>query len=290
MSVPGWRTAALVTAALVTGAIVGSPLAQAAATATGLVRIEGGGSTRQAIVSKSGQLSVNTGLATTPAGQLQIASASPKALVDVFGTQTCSANGFYAPPPGEALIITAVTFNSEATSSFAQLSLFEGKKATPCGDHVSKGLIANGIQEGNGSLNQVFPSGIVVPAGDALGLTGVNDSGTAEIYGYLVPASAAWFPSPKATAAPHGNDTSQPDAIGPVGAIWLHQDRTIGRIQNGQDLRGDRPNSPVSSTEEYSAIPHGQLRWPCFPVCSDGQDVAGRDGRSDRVFLAPGVA
>jgi hypothetical protein len=192
MSAPHWRTATLVTAALVAGAIVGPPLAQAAAAATGLVRIEGGGSTHIATVSKSGQLSVDIGLATTPTGQLQIAEASPKAVVTAISKPTCSASGFHAPPPGKALIITAVNFYSSATSSgLAQLALYEGPKASPCGGQSYVGLVAGVTQDGDVSQNQVFPSGIVVPAGDALGLAQLNDSGAVQIYGYLVPASAA---------------------------------------------------------------------------------------------------
>jgi hypothetical protein len=192
MSVSHWRTAILVAAALVAGAIVGPPLAQAAATATGLVRIEGGGGTHLAKVSRSGQLSVNTGLATTPTGQLQVADASPKALITVFGSQTCATNGFYVPPRGKALIITAVNFYSTNLSSgSAELILYAGPKANPCGDRTSAGLVAENIQDVDMSQNQVFPSGIVVRAGDALALVAFNDTGSVQVYGYLVPASAA---------------------------------------------------------------------------------------------------
>jgi hypothetical protein len=192
MSVPHWRTAALVVAALVAGAVVGSPLAQAAATATGLVRIEGGGSTHLAKVSKSGQLSVSTGLAITPAGQLQVAEASPKAVVTKVSAPNCKAGGFYAPPRGKALIITTVNFYDIPTSQgAAELALYEGPKASPCGNQTNAGLVTDSIQDADTSQNQVFPSGIVVPAGDALGLAQLNDSGQVQIYGYLVPASAA---------------------------------------------------------------------------------------------------
>jgi hypothetical protein len=40
------------------------------------------------------------------------------------------------------------------------------------------------------SQNQVFPTGIAVPAGDAVGLDSQDGLGSAEIYGYLVPAAA----------------------------------------------------------------------------------------------------
>jgi hypothetical protein len=59
-----WRTASLVTGALLIGSLIGPPLAQSASSA--LVRIEGAGSAHVASVSKSGRLSVDAGLTTTP--------------------------------------------------------------------------------------------------------------------------------------------------------------------------------------------------------------------------------
>jgi hypothetical protein len=187
-----WRTASMVAGALIVGSIVGPPLAQAAATATGLVRIEGAGSTAVAKVSKSGQLSVNTGMATTPTGQLQVAEASPKSVVTIFGTPSCAAGGIYTAPSGEALVITAINFyNWTATPGGHQLVLYEGTNEKPCGNIDNTGIVSAGVSDYDVSQNQVFPSGIVIPPGDTLGLYNFNDNGNVEIYGYLIPASAA---------------------------------------------------------------------------------------------------
>src|SRR5262249_22220094 len=69
-----WRTASLVAGALFIGSVIGTPLAQAVS--AGLVRIEGGHNANLAAVSKTGQLSVNAGLATTAAGQVKTTLAS----------------------------------------------------------------------------------------------------------------------------------------------------------------------------------------------------------------------
>jgi hypothetical protein len=187
-----WRTAAMVAGALVIGSIVGPPLAQAAATATGLVRIQGGGSTAVAKVSKSGQLSVSTGLATTPTGQLQIAEASPKSVVSIYGQPSCGVGGIYTAPAGQALVITSINFYNWTVSPGAhQLVLYEGTNVKPCGDIGSTGIVSASVSDYDSSQNQVFPSGIIVPPGDTLGLYNFNDQGDVEIYGYLIPASAA---------------------------------------------------------------------------------------------------
>jgi hypothetical protein len=43
---------------------------------------------------RHGQLPVNAALATTPAGQLKAAAASPADAIVVFGSQTCNPNGY----------------------------------------------------------------------------------------------------------------------------------------------------------------------------------------------------
>ena len=63
-----WRTAALVATALLAGSIIGPPLVQAAT--TGIVTIQGSGSSHRAKVSSTGQLSVNPN-ADVPAGALR---------------------------------------------------------------------------------------------------------------------------------------------------------------------------------------------------------------------------
>jgi hypothetical protein len=188
-----WRSATVIAAALVAGAIVGPPLAQAAATATGLIRIEGGRTTHLAAVSKSGQLSVNAGLATTPTGQLQVAEASPADTVTVFAAHTptiCSAGGFYKIPAGKALIITSATFYDDAINvgMFHGLGLVAGPAAKPCTFDLAVAITPS--SEDQVTQNQVFSPGIAVPAGDSLALNAANDRGTVFIYGYLVPASA----------------------------------------------------------------------------------------------------
>jgi hypothetical protein len=162
------------------------PLAQAAS--AGLVRLEGGGSSHLAKVSASGRLSVNAGLPMTCTGQLNVAGANPGSIVVRFFAPSCAPGGIYKIPAGKALIITAVNFYNVATSASKvnQLFLEAGPVAKPCTSPLAAGL----TPADNASENEVFPSGIPVPAGDALGMDAFNENGKAEIYGYLVPASA----------------------------------------------------------------------------------------------------
>jgi hypothetical protein len=178
-------------AALLAGSLVGPPLARAASAA--LVRIEGANSTHVATVSKSGQLSVDAGLTTTRAGQVEVAPASPANTVVVTAqTVQCGAGGIYKVPPGKALIITSVNFDLNAVSPKVEgtgLILLAGPVAHPCKSTVATAFAPVGTDFS--SVDQVYPSGIPIPAGDALGLTAaVNDAGLASIYGYLVPAAA----------------------------------------------------------------------------------------------------
>ncbi len=100
-----------------------------------------------AAVSGSSRLSVDAGLTTTPAGQVEVAPASP----------------------ANAVVVTTTSLS-------------------PCTSTVASAFAPVGTDFG--SVDQVYPSGIPVPAGDALGLeAGVNDGGLATIYGYLVPAA-----------------------------------------------------------------------------------------------------
>jgi hypothetical protein len=175
-----WRTAALVAAALLAGSIIGPPLAQAAS--VGIVTIEGSGSTNRAAVSG--------------AGQVYTAPTDPGKAVTVFsftgsGTPApgCAAGGIYTIPAGQALIVTGVDFYNFATTAGTsnQIVLEAGPVATPC-TNILAGGVAPGSEDGV-SQNQEFSPGIAVPAGDALGLNATNESGSAEFYGYLVPAA-----------------------------------------------------------------------------------------------------
>ena len=184
-----WRMATLLAGALLAGTIIGPPIVQAATAS--LIRIEGGGSSHLATVSNSGQLSVNTGLASTPTRQLQVADASPSSLVNVWSNPNCSAGGIYTVPAGKALIITALNFyNWTGSPGSHQLVMYAGPPAAPCSSSAHPLSAGVGTDNGDSMVNQVYPSGIVVPAGDAVGLNTFNDSGSAELYGYLVPASA----------------------------------------------------------------------------------------------------
>src|SRR5262249_44662152 len=105
----------------------------------------------------------------------------------VFHTQSCSAGGIYTVPAGKALIITGVDFYTSAQilGEGHQLVLTFGHAAKPCTSFAAAAIDADNEL----SQNQVFEPGIPIPAGDALGLTSDKDIGTAEIYGYLVPAA-----------------------------------------------------------------------------------------------------
>jgi hypothetical protein len=187
MQVSGhWRTASLVAVGLLIGTAIGPPLAQAAGTA--LVRIEGGHTTNLAAVSKSGELSVNPGLATTPTGQVKVAVASPSDSVVFFGLQSCASGGIYTIPAGKALIVTGATFidNAQNLGNVHALELAAGTPANPCKSGLAEAAASTQLA----SQNQTFNPGIPVPAGDAIGLITDNDTGGAYVYGYLVPAAA----------------------------------------------------------------------------------------------------
>ncbi|SRR5579871_3092366 len=188
MQVSGrWRIAALVTGALIVGSAFGPPLARAASAS--LIRLEGGDSTHVAKVSKSGRLSVNTGLPVTSAGEVAVAPASPRSLVTIPPTgASCAAGGIYTVPAGMTLIITSVEFTaavSTATGTYLG-QLEDGPTATPCRNLIAMDF---GAQQPVSSQNEVFPSGIAVPAGDSIGLTDNTGIVSAFIYGYLARAS-----------------------------------------------------------------------------------------------------
>lgn len=198
----GWR-------ALI-GSVIGTPLAQAAT--AGLVRIEDGHSSNLAAVSTTGRLSVDAGLTTTGAGQVTVAAADPRSLVVAAANGPgCAAGGFYTIPAGKALIITAADFHNIAVTSgnAHYLVLDIGPAATPC-----QGGVATAAEQAdpNVSQKQVFTPGIPVPAGDAVGLFGSNDSGGVLIYGYLVPAAAVPASALKnvRAGAPGGSAAVQP--------------------------------------------------------------------------------
>jgi hypothetical protein len=186
-----WRTASLVAGALLIGSFIGPPLARAAA--VGLVRIEGGHTANLVAVSKSGQLSVNAGLPMTATGQLNVTLGNPASAVVTFlkGPGTCAGPGAvaYTIPRGKALIITAVDFYSQTQAAGGGISYLTAAPAgsDPC-LHI---LAAASGMDAVDYQNQVFPSGIPVPAGWVLGIDDLaNEVGSIEVYGYLVPASA----------------------------------------------------------------------------------------------------
>ncbi len=204
----GWRTAILVAGALLIGSVIGAPLAQAVS--AGLVRIEGGHTANLAAVSKTGQLSVNAGLATTPSGQVKFALASPADSVAVLGNADCAANGIYKIPSGKALIITGATFSNFAHNVGQEhnLNLEAGPAAAPCTFSLSFAIAPSSVDAM--SQNQVFSPGIAVPAGDAIGLAEGNEDGAVEFYGYLVPAAAVPAGILTNTRSPRGVLASKP--------------------------------------------------------------------------------
>jgi hypothetical protein len=164
-----WRTALLIAAALIAGTFLGPPVVQAATAS--LVTIQGSGSTSQVKVTK--------------AGQLEETPIDPASAVTVLGTPACTASGFYTIPAGKALIITGVSFSNSAAveNERVEFTLTAGPTSTPCMDTLASGVDSDVTL----TLSQDFQPGIPVPAGDCLGMTQINNNGTAEIYGYLVP-------------------------------------------------------------------------------------------------------
>jgi hypothetical protein len=186
-----WRIAGLLALGIMVGYVIGPPIVQAAGS---LVTIQGAGSTHKAKVDIGGRLLVNTkgttnitNASVTKAHQLLGTEAAASSAVVAFGSPTCGAGGFYAIPAGKALIITGVNFYNHASGAGQhELDLLTGPSATPCTNLVAAGIAT----DAHVSQNQAFHPGIPVPAGGALGGFGSNESGTIQVYGYLVPASA----------------------------------------------------------------------------------------------------
>jgi hypothetical protein len=181
-----WPIAALVGGALLVGTIIGPTVVQAAT--AGLVRLEGSGSSHVAKVSASGQLSVNPGLAETPAHQILTSEASPSSFVTAIGLANCAKGGIYKIPRGHAFILSGADFDNISADSTngEQFVIMYGPSSSPCRfDAAAAG--SSSLLE---TENQVFQPGIAIPAGDAIGVSGQNDSGAVQIYGYLVPSSA----------------------------------------------------------------------------------------------------
>ena len=180
-----WRTVALITGALLAGSVIGPPIVQAAT--AGIVTIQGSGSSHKAKVTSSGQLSVDPGLAKTGVGQIEAAPADPGHAVVIFAFPNCGAGGIFTVPAGKALIITGVNFyNSASSAGIAhELDVDSGPAASPCIHVLTAGIAPGSVDRV--SQNQAFNPGIPVPAGDAIGVPAVNETGSVEVYGYLVP-------------------------------------------------------------------------------------------------------
>jgi hypothetical protein len=184
-----------VAGALLAGSVIGPPLAQAVTAS--MVRIESGHNTNLAVVSSKGKLSVDAGLATTPAGQVKTTLASPADTVVITGIvsgKDCTDKfaSFYAVPQGKALIITSVTFfhATTGTGPSHDLFLYAGIAANQC----EKFLATSATTADYASDHQDFSPGIAVPTGGLLTLDPdfavPNDTGYVLVYGYLVPAWA----------------------------------------------------------------------------------------------------
>lgn len=166
--------------ALLIGALFGPSLASA--TSHSFVTLVHGKHT--AGISKSGQVSVNPHLTKTTAGQVTETEAKPSSFVDVFSPPTCDPNGAYKVPKGKALIITDVEYYNHPSTTNAELDLFDGPAASPC-----TSLIGAGVASASTTTSEPLSPGIAVPAGDALGVAESNDTGTLQVFGYLVPAA-----------------------------------------------------------------------------------------------------
>jgi hypothetical protein len=86
-------------------------------------------------------------------------------------------------PAGKALIIQSMTALLFNTGSEAQVLLYA--KANCAGEVIA----AASTDRATETVAQTFGSGIAVPAGRTISATGLSNIGSAEIYGYLVPAS-----------------------------------------------------------------------------------------------------
>ena len=132
-------------------------------------------------------MSVNPNLAKTGAGQVKAVPADPGQAVTVFHFPSCAAGGIYTVPAGKALIITGINFYNAANTANTppELDLDAGPAASPCVNILAAGIAPS--SEDRISQNQPFSPGIAVPAGDAVGVPEVNELGSVEFYGYLVP-------------------------------------------------------------------------------------------------------
>jgi hypothetical protein len=106
---------------------------------------------------------------------------------DLFGPGSSTCSNIYTVPAGKALIIQSMTayLHNPSPGDDTEIILY--------GSASCSGLIAAAVSDrAHETVFQTFGSGIAIPAGRTVSALGVDNGGSATIYGYLVPAS--WVP------------------------------------------------------------------------------------------------
>jgi hypothetical protein len=159
--------------------------------------VDGTTASRIAHVDATGKLEVGDGSGPlTVNGGVLAAPAAPASLFRVFGVPTASCSPFYTVPAGKALILTSMTVFSHSASagSNTELDLF----ASGCSDFLG----ATVSDRAHETITQSFGTGIALPTGTSLAFLGINQNGSAYVYGYLVPASQVPATSADSVAGP----------------------------------------------------------------------------------------
>jgi len=128
---------------------------------------------------------------------------TPANFVRQFGTPPRGSCGaFYVVPAGKALIVKSIhTYIVKGAGPFAEVDFFMN---AGCTQPLATAL-SNQSHE-NQRLD--FGAGVAVPAGRTVGARAFNNSSTAILYGYLVPAG--WVPANAVSSEPQVLAPGQP--------------------------------------------------------------------------------
>ena len=162
--------------------------------------IHDAGTGKTAAVNSSGQLAVSA-TGSVIAAPAAVASSYNTTWQYVFSSNTCDALT-QAVPPGKALVVLSITVSINATSApgTVYVSTEPAKEGAPCVPLDYPVDIR--ILPGQGVTDTIsFPQGLPINSGHVVGMhvsssTGATVVATAEVKGYLVPASQCTAKAP----------------------------------------------------------------------------------------------
>jgi hypothetical protein len=143
--------------------------------------------------------------------QIGAADETPGNFVYVFFNTPNVCTNVYTVPAGKALVLKslhAYLFKLNGASPDLQVVMWG---AASCSGDVKAAAISSQSRE---SKVADFGNGLVIPAGRTISVSSLNNSGTASIYGYLVPA--AWVPASASADAPADAPAAVPQGVNPL--------------------------------------------------------------------------